>query len=73
MAGRLKHEAINIKVINSCFACPKISESILRGHFNACSICLTDRHAKTALELVLVMVEEGAENQGERQGQQLLF
>ena len=34
---------------------------------------LTDGDAKTALELVLAVVEEGAEDQRERQRQQLLF
>lgn len=44
------------------------SESVSRRH-----VALTDGDAEAALELVFAVVEEGAEDQGERQREQLLL
>lgn len=43
------------------------------GSITCGSVSLTDSDAKTTLELVLAVVEEGAEDQRERQREQLLF
>lgn len=47
--------------------------SLSAGREPAAKASLTDGDAKAALELVLAVVEEGGEDQRERQREQLLF
>lgn len=45
----------------------------VRGSLRSLKAALTDGDAESALELVLTMVEEGAEDEGQRERQQLLL